>query len=135
MAYVYSGSMMNTNVNNPPYSSSDSKTIISTSIFLDKGYALYATRRNEDSTVIMQHFEFFAIPKNPKVGRYSFEQILRKYDVNDELIEQTSENVYANKFPTGLSLYDTYTKKYYAQSFVQTTIPLFDADDKMEFVY
>ena len=129
MAYVYSGSMMHTNVKNPPYSSGDAKTVTSTSIFLDKGYALYATVRNDDSSIFMQHFEFFAIPKNPKIGQYSFERILRRYDVNDVLIEETSENVQANKFPTGLSLYSTYTKRYYAQSFVQTTIPLFNADD------
>ena len=49
MAYVYSGSMMNTNVKNPPYSSGDAKTVTSTSIFLDKGYELYATVRNENS--------------------------------------------------------------------------------------
>ena len=129
MAYVYSGSMMNTNVKKPPYSSGDAKTVTSTSIFLDKGYALYATVRNEDNSIFMQHFEFFAIPKNSKTGQYSFEQILRKYDVNDELIKEQSNNVYANVFPTGMSIYDTYTKEYYAQSFVQTTIPLFDAND------
>ena len=129
MAYVYSGSMMNTNVNKPPYSSGDAKTVTSTSIFLDKGYALYATVRNIDDSVTMQHFEFFAIPKNPKTGQYSFEQILRRYDVNDELINEKSNNVYANVFPTGLSIYDTYTKEYFAQSFVQTTIPVFNADD------
>ena len=129
MAYVYSGSMMNTNVNKPPYSSGDAKTVTSTSIFLDKGYALYATVRSEDSSVFMQHFEFFAIPKNPKTGRYSFEQILRRYDVNNEIIDEQHDNVYANVFPTGMAIYDTYTKKYYAQSFVQTTIPLFNADD------
>ena len=56
MAYVYSGSMMNTNVNKPPYSSGDAKTVTSTSIFLAIGYALYATVRNEDSTIFMQHF-------------------------------------------------------------------------------
>ena len=129
MAYVYSGSMMNTNVNNPPYSSGDAKKVTSTSIFLDKGYALYATVKNINDSVIMQHFEFFAIPKNPKTGQYSFERILRRYDKDDVLIDEATENVQANKFPTGLSLYDTYTKRYYAQSFVQTTIPLFNADD------
>ena len=129
MAYVYSGSMMNTNVNKPPYSSGDVKTVTSTSIFLNKGYALYATRKNINDNIIMQHFEFYAIPINPKIGQYSFEQILKRYDVNDELINEESKNVSANQFPAGLSLYDTYTKKYYAQSFVQTTIPLFDADD------
>ena len=46
MAYVYSGSMMNTNVNKPPYSSGDVKTVTSTSIFLNKGYGLYATVKN-----------------------------------------------------------------------------------------
>ena len=39
MAYVYSGQMQSTNVNNPPYSSGDTKTATSTSIFLDKAYA------------------------------------------------------------------------------------------------
>lgn len=129
MAYVYSGQMVSTNVNNPPYSSRNVKTVTSTSIFLDKGYALYATVKNVNDGIFMQRFEFFAIPKNPKVGQYSFERILRKYDVNDALIEESSENVYANVFPTGYSLYETYTKRYYAQSFVQTTIPLFDVDD------
>ena len=129
MAYVYSGSMMNTNVNNPPYSSGDTKTVTSTSIFLDKGYALYATVKNINDSIFMQRFEFFAIPKNPKIGQYSFERILRRYDKDDVLINEETENVQANKFPTGLSLYETYTKKYYAQSFVQTTIPLFNADD------
>ena len=129
MAYVYSGQMQSTNVNNPPYSSGDTKTVISTSIFLDKGYALYATVKNINDGIFMQQFEFFAIPINPKIGQYSFERILRRYDKDDVLISDESENVRANKFPTGLSLYDTYTKQYYAQSFVQTTIPLFDAND------
>ena len=129
MAYVYSGSMMNTNVNNPPYSSGDAKTVTSTSIFLDKGYALYATVKNINDGIFMQRFELFAIPINPKIGQYSFERILRRYDKDDVLISEESANVQANKFPTGLSLYETYTKEYYAQSFVQTTIPLFNADD------
>ena len=129
MAYVYSGQMQSTNVKNPPYSSGSAKTVTSTSIFLDKGYALYATVKNINDGIFMQRFEFFAIPKNPKVGQYSFERILRKYDKDDMLIEEESENVYANVFPTGLLLYETYTKKYSAQSFVQTTIPLFNADD------
>ena len=129
MAYVYSGQMQSTNVNNPPYSSGDVKTVTSTSIFLDKGYALYATVTNINDGIFMQRFEFFAIPKNPKIGQYSFERILRRYDKDDVLISEESENVQANKFPTGLSLYETYTKQYYAQSFVQTTIPLFNADD------
>ena len=129
MAYVYSGQMQSTNVNNPPYSSGDTKTVTSTSIFLDKGYALYATVKNINDGIFMQRFEFFAIPKNPKIGQYSFERILRRYDQDDVLINEETENVQANKFPTGLSLYETYTKRYYAQSFVQTTIPLFNADD------
>ena len=129
MAYVYSGSMMNTNVNNPPYSSGDVKTVTSTSIFLDKGYALYATVKNINDSIFMQRFEFFAIPINPKIGQYSFERILRRYDKDDVLINEETAHVQANKFPTGLSLYETYTKEYYAQSFVQTTIPLFNADD------
>ena len=129
MAYVYSGQMKSTNVNNPPYSSGDAKTVTSTSIFLDKGYGLYATVKNINDSIFMQRFEFFAIPINPKIGQYSFERILRRYDKDDVLINEETENVQANKFPTGLSLYETYTKRYYAQSFVQTTIPLFDADD------
>ena len=128
MAYVYSGQMQSTNVNNQPYPS-NTKTVTSTSIFLDKGYALYATVKNINDGIFMQRFEFFAIPINPKIGQYSFERILRKYNKDDVLIEEVTANVQANEFPTGLSLYETYTKKYYAQSFVQTTIPLFNAND------
>ena len=127
MAYVYSGQMKSTNVNNPPYS--NGKTTTSTSIFLDKGYALYATVKNVNDGIFMQRFQFFAIPKNPKISPYTFERIFRKYNENDVLIDERAENVQANTFPSGLSLYETYTKKYYAQSFVQTTIPLFNAND------
>ena len=128
MAYVYSGQMQSTNVNNKPYPSG-TKTVTSTSIFLDKGYALYATVKNINDGIYMQRFEFFAIPINPKIEQYSFERILRSYNKDDVLINEETENVQANTFPTGLSLYGTYTKKYYAQSFVQTTIPLFNVDD------
>lgn len=130
MAYVYSGSMTSRNVNKPPYSSSNAKTIISTSIFLDKGFALYATRRNvEGSAVYFQNFTFYAIPINPKIQQYTFDQILRRYDEDDELINEYTDTITANVFPGGLSLYDTFTTAYYLQSSVQTTIPLFNADD------
>lgn len=129
MAYVYSGSMTSRNVNNPPYTSKP-KTITSTSIFLDKGYALYATRRNvEGSAAYLQNFTFYAIPINPKINQYTFEQILRKYDANDVIINEQTDTITANVFPAGLSLYDTFTSAYYLQSSVQTTIPLFNADD------
>ena len=130
MAYVYSGSMISRMVKNPPYNSSTGKTTTSTSIFLDKGYALYATRRNvEGSPVIMQTFTLYAIPKNPKIPQYTFERIFRKYDENDALINENTDIVTANVFPAGLALYETYTKAYALQSSVQTTIPLFNADD------
>lgn len=130
MAYVYSGSMISRMVKNPPYNSSTGKTTTSTSIFLDKGYALYATRRNvEGSPVIMQTFTLYAIPKNPKIPQYTFERIFRKYDENDALIDENTDIVTANAFPSGLALYETYTKALALQSSVQTTIPLFNADD------
>ena len=130
MAYVYSGSMMSRNVNHPPYSTSKPKTITSTSIFLDKGYALYATRRNvKGSPIYFQNFTFYAIPINPKIEQYTFEKILRQYDADDALINESTDNITANVFPGGLSLYDTFTSKYYLKSSVQTTIPLFNADD------
>lgn len=129
MAYVYSGSMISRNVNNPPYTGKP-KTITSTSIFLDKGYALYATRWNvEGSAAFLQNFTFYAIPINPKINQYTFEQILRKYDKNDVIIDEQTDTITANVFPAGLSLYDTFTSAYYLQSSVQTTIPLFNADD------
>lgn len=130
MAYVYSGSAVSRNVNNPPYNSSRPKTITSTSIFLDKGFALYATRRNiEGSSAYLQNFTFYAIPINPKIEQYTFEKILRMYDSDDALIDESTETITANLFPGGLSLYDTFTTEYYLQSSVQTTIPLFNADD------
>lgn len=129
MAYVYSGTMTSRNVNNPPYTSIP-KTITSTSIFLDKGYALYATRRNvEGSAAYFQNFTFYAIPINPKIQQYTFEQITRKYDTNDVIIDEQTDTVTANVFPAGLSLYDTFTSAYYLQSSVLTTIPLFNVDD------
>jgi hypothetical protein len=130
MAYVYSGSMTSRNVNKPPYNSSKAKTIISTSIFLDKGFALYATRRNvKESEVFFQNFTFYAIPINPKIQQYTFDQILRRYNEDDELIDESTDTITANVFPAGLSIYDTFTSAYYLQSSVQTTIPLFNADD------
>ena len=129
MAYVYSGSMTSRNVNKPPYNSK-AKTIISTSIFLDKGFALYATRRNvEGSAVYFQNFTFYAIPINPKIQQYTFDKILRQYNEDDELINESTDTITANVFPGGLSIYDTFTSAYYLQSSVQTTIPLFNADD------
>ena len=130
MAYVYSGSMISRVVNHPPYNLSHAKTNISTSIFLDKGYALYATRRNvEGSSRIMQTFTLYAIPKNPKIPQYTFERVYREYSEDDALIYEDTDVVTANVFPSGLALYETYTKEYALQSSVQTTIPLFNADD------
>ena len=130
MAYVYSGTMKRNITNLPPYNTSDNpQYATNTAIFLDKGFALYATVRNEEPPYLKSYF-LVAIPKNNKQSEYTFELVNRGYTNTGETVYENSRTVTANKFPSDLSLFTTLDKTYNLFDVVQTTIPLFDYYDE-----
>lgn len=129
MSYVYSGSMVRNITHKPPYDTTDNPQYSSnTAIFLDKGFALFATVRNEEPPMVKTYF-LTAIPKNNNQSQYTFELVNRGYTNTGETVYENSRNVTANKFPSDLSLLTTLDKTYNMFDAVQTTIPLFDYYD------
>lgn len=129
MAYVYSGTMKRNFTNKPPYDTNrHPKYGSNTAIFLDKGFALYATVKNAEPPQVKNYF-LVAIPKKTTQYQYTFELVNRGYTDTGETVYENSRTVSANKFPTDLSLFDTYDKSEKMFDAVQTTIPLFDYDD------
>ena len=129
MAYVYSGTMKRNFTTKPPYTDRHPKYGSNTAIFLDKGFALYATVKNAEPPQVKRYY-LVAIPKktNPQY-QYTFELVNRDYTDTGETVYEDSRTVTANKFPTDLSLLQTYDKSINIFDAVQTTIPLFDYDD------
>ena len=130
MAYVYSGSMKRNFTNKPPYDTDRHPQYGSnTAIFLDKGFALFAKVQNAEPPQVKRYY-LVAIPKkiNPQY-QYTFELVNRGYTDTGETVYENSRTVSANKFPTDLSLFETYDKSTMMFDSVQTTIPLFDYND------
>ena len=129
MAYVYSGTLKRNFTNLPPYNYSDNPQYGSnTSIFLDKGFALFIKVRNQEPPRIKSYY-LVAIPKNPKEYQYTFESVNRGYTNTGETVYENSRVRTANSFPDELLVEDTYDKTYKLFDSVLTTIPLFDYDD------
>ena len=131
MAYVYSGTMKRNFTNLPPYNRDNPQYGSNTSIFLDKGFALFAKVRKEKSSSshVKNYYYLVAIPKNNTEYQYTFESVVREYTATGETVYENSRTNTANKFPSDLLLYQTYDNTIKMFDAVQTTIPLFDYDD------
>ena len=129
MAYVYSGTMKRNFTNKPPYDTNrHPKYGSNTAIFLDKGFALFAKVKNAEPPQVKDYY-IVAIPKTNTQPQYTFESVNRRYTDTGETVYEKSRTITANKFPSDLSLYQTYDKTEMIFDSVQTTIPLFDYDD------
>ena len=128
MSYVYSGTMKRNFTNLPPYNSDHPQYGSNTAIFLDKGFALFAKVKNAEPPQVKSYF-LVAIPKNNTQSQYTFELVNRGYTDTGETIYENSRTVTANKFPSDLSLFQTYDHTYKLFDAVLTNIPLFDYYD------
>ena len=107
MSYVYSGTMKRNFTNKPPYNTSDNPQYGSnTAIFLDKGFALYATVQNAEPPQVKRYY-LVAIPKKHTQSQYTFEVVNRGYTDTGETVYENSRTKTANTFPADLSLFET----------------------------